>query len=319
MTTPVFGGARSQGTGDLLLGVEGSGVKTQAVVADLGGTVLGRGLGPSSNQHRVGLDRACEALNIAIEAAVSQAPGGSSDGAWGDRIAAACLGLSGVDQPSDQTMISEWLKRQGVRSSCQVLNGSELILVGGTPEGWGVALISGTGSVCLGRTPDGRTARVGGWGPLLGDEGSGYQIALQALQVATQAADGRGEATPLLDAVLRYWRLNRAQQLIDFVHRPEVQTADLAEVALAVMELAGKGDPDAAKIVNHAGQALARHVDTVVRQLGIEGAPLALGGRNMMSGLRTAVTTHIGSRIGPVSVVPDPVQAAITIARRLLS
>jgi N-acetylglucosamine kinase-like BadF-type ATPase len=306
---------------DLLLGVEGSGVKTQAVVADLRGNIVGRGLGPSSNQHRVGLEKACEALGIAIEAAMIQAPPipGLDASVWGGRVAAACLGLSGVDQPSDQALITEWLKQQGVKSGAKVLNGSELILTGGTPDGWGVALISGTGSVCIGRTQDGRMARVGGWGPLLGDEGSGYQIALQALQVATQAADGRGEAQPLLDAVMRYWRITRPQQLIDFIHRPEVQTADLAELALAVLELAGRGDEDAVKIVNHAGQALARHVDTVIGQLSLEGAPLALGGRNMLSGLRTAVTGHIKSKIGPVSVVPDPAQAAITIAKRMLA
>jgi N-acetylglucosamine kinase-like BadF-type ATPase len=309
------------GEADLLLGVEGSGVKTQAVIADLRGNILGRGLGPSSNQHRVGIEKACAALGTAIEAAAIQAPSasGGEPAAWGARIAAACLGLSGVDQPSDQTLISEWLKTQGVTSAAKVLNGSELILVGGTPEGWGIALISGTGSVCLGRTQDGRTARVGGWGPLLGDEGSGYQIALQALQVATQAADGRGDATPLLEAVMRYWRIQRPHQLIDFVHRPEVATADLAELALAVLELAGRGDEDAAKIVNHAGHALSRHVDTVIAQLGLTGAPLALGGRNMLSGLRTAVTTHVKSTIGPVSVVSDPAQAAITIAKRMLA
>jgi N-acetylglucosamine kinase-like BadF-type ATPase len=306
---------------DLLLGVEGSGVKTQAVVADLHGKILGRGLGASSNQHRVGIQKACEALYVAIEAAAAQAPARTEGeaSAWGSRIAAACLGLSGVDQPSDQTLITRWLQQQKVSARCTVLNSSELILTGGTPEGWGVALISGTGSVCIGHTRDGRTARVGGWGPLLGDEGSGYQMALQALQVATQAADGRGEATPLLDAVLRYWRLSKPQQLIDFVHRREVDSAEFADLALAVLEQAGRGDADAAKIVTHAGYALARHVDTVIAQLGMEAPPLALGGRNMLSGLRTAVTARIKSPIGPVSVVSDPAQAAITIAKRMLA
>jgi N-acetylglucosamine kinase-like BadF-type ATPase len=318
MATPPPETPRSARVADLLLGVEGSGYKTQAVIANRQGTVLGRGLGPSSNQHRVGVEKACDALSIAIEAAVAQAPPAPGS-TWGQRLAAVCLGLSGVDQPQDQTLFTGWLRREGVAGPCQVLNGSELILVGGTPEGWGLALISGTGSVCLGRTADGRTARAGGWGPLLGDEGSGYQIALQALQVATQAADGRGGAQPLLEAILAYWRLSKPQQLVEYVHRPEIATADLAELAQAVLELASKGDPDCAKIVNHAGQALARHVDTVAKQLDLSGAPLALGGRNMLSGLRAAVTAHIKSKIGPVSVVPDPAQAALTIAKRLLA
>jgi N-acetylglucosamine kinase-like BadF-type ATPase len=314
-------GGSIRGMADLLLGVEGSGVKTQAIISDLQGNIVGRGLSASSNQHRVGLDVACRELKTAIEAAIQQAPGSSSgeSSTWTHRIAAACFGLSGVDQPSDQALISDWLKAQGLTGLCKVLNDSELILVGGTPEGWGVALISGTGSICLGRTSDGRTTRVGGWGPRLGDEGSGYQIALQALQVATQAADGRGNAQPLLDTILRHWGLTNPQQLIDHVHRPDMATSDIAELAMPVLELAVKGDVHAMKIANHAGHALARHIDTVILRLRLQGAPIALGGRNMLSGLRSAVTAHIKSDIGPISVVPDPAQAAVTIARRLLS
>jgi N-acetylglucosamine kinase-like BadF-type ATPase len=259
---------------------------------------------------------------VAIDAAVNQASAiatAASGQPWASRIASACLGLSGVDQPVDQARFAQWLSEQGVSSPTQVLNESELVLVGGTPEGWGVALISGTGSVCIGRTRDGRNARVGGWGPFLGDEGSGYQIAMQALQVATQAADGRGNARALLSAILAYWRLSHAAELIAFVHRPEMEGGNFAELSLVVLEQAARGDQDALKIVNHAGQALARHVDAVMRQLHLEGAPLALGGRSMVTALRTAITAHVQSAIGPVSVVSDPAQAAITVARRLLA
>ena len=102
MTTPTFAPDVLSGGGDLLLGVEGSGVKTQAVIADRRGSVIGRGLAGSSNQHRVGLDKAFDALAIAIDAATAQAPplpSSAATSAWGPRIAAACLGLSGVDQP----------------------------------------------------------------------------------------------------------------------------------------------------------------------------------------------------------------------------
>src|SRR4051794_23965411 len=238
---------------DLLLGIEGSGSTTQALVADLAGNVLGRGLGPSSNHHRTGFDKACAALTVAIDAAVTQASDTGTAAAgqpWASRVAAACLGLSGVDQASDQARFAQWLNEQGVISPTQVLNESELVLVGGTPQGWGVALISGSGSVCLGRTRDGRTARVGGWGPFLGDEGSGYQIAMQALQVATQAADGRGNARALLSAILAYWRLSHASELIAFVHRPGMEAGHFAELSVVVLEQAARGDGDALKIVN---------------------------------------------------------------------
>jgi N-acetylmuramic acid 6-phosphate etherase len=305
---------------DLILGVEGGGTKTLALAADLSGNVLARGLAPSSSHRRVGFDKACQALATAIEGALSQVPGGRpAPGRWGGRVAAACFGLSGVDQPSDQALFYDWLKRQGLVSNVVILNGSELILVGGTPDGWGVGLFSGTGSVCLGRTRDGRTARVGGWGPLLGDEGSGYQMALQALQVATQAADGRGAAHGLLNAILTHWRLEKPPQLIDYVHRPEMTTAEIADLAVPLLELAGRGDPDARKVMHHAAQALARHVKTVIAQLKLERPPLALGGINLRGELRHALMTHLDVPFGPITTVPEPAQAAVTIARRRIA
>ena len=304
---------------DLILGVEGGGTKTLALIGDLQGNVLARGLAPSSSHRRVGFEKACLALATAIEGALSQIPGGRTGaGRWGDRIAAACFGLSGVDGPSDQKLFYDWLREQGFPSALEILNGSELILVGGTPDGWGVGLFSGTGSVCLGRTPEGRTARVGGWGPLLGDEGSGYQMALQALQVATQAADGRGTAHALLQTILSHWRLEKPSQLIDYVHRPEMTTAEIADIAIPILELAGRGDADARKILHHAATALARHVNTVVRQLSLTRPPLALGGSNLRGELRSALIACISVPIGTISVVPDPAQAALAIARRRL-
>ena len=100
--------------------------------------------------------------------------------------------------------MSAWVKQQEVAPAFLVVNDIELIMAGGTPDGWGVALISGTGSNCLGRARDGSIARVGGWGALMGDEGSGYALGARALRVAGQAFDGRAEAPALLDAALRH-------------------------------------------------------------------------------------------------------------------
>src|SRR5687767_7099102 len=97
----------------LLLGVNG-GDTTEAVIATLDGTVVGRGLGPASNHHRVGLESAQEALRTAIERAVAQVlvrRGGDTIGSMEDvGISAACFGLSGVDDPQDEQLFSSWLK-----------------------------------------------------------------------------------------------------------------------------------------------------------------------------------------------------------------
>lgn len=302
-----------------LLAVDGGGTKTQAIVADLEGKVLARGLGPSSNHHRVGLDAFGRALTTAIDGALQHVLGPRPKEAWhAAPIAAACFGLAGVDCKEDETLVSTWVKAQGIAPSFVVVNDSQLVLAAGTPEGWGVALISGTGSVCLGRSKDGRSRRAGGWGPLLGDEGSGYQIALRALRAATQTADGRAGAQALLQAVLRHWGLDDASALIPHVYSSTMNQSELAGLAVVVLELAGKGDPVAAGIVTDAAQQLAAHVDALVHQLELTRPPLALAGGVLRATLRNSLQAAIRSELGPISYVADPSLGGVALARRLL-
>jgi N-acetylglucosamine kinase-like BadF-type ATPase len=308
---------------ELLLAVDGGGTKTQAVVADLEGKVLARGLAPSSTVHNVGFEQSCLALTTAIEGALVNVlgPQARSEGrVWrGARIAAACFGLAGIDSPEDEAEVSRWVREQAITSRFAVVNDSELILAAGTPEGWGVALVGGTGSVCLGRTREGRTVRVGGWGPILGDEGSGYQIAVSALHRVTQTADGRAEAKALLDAVLRHWSLKDATGLIRHVHADKTTPSDIAGLASVVLDLATRGDAEAKAIVDEAGCELARHVQAVVRKLGVAKPPLALSGGLLRASLRQAVLSKIEGDVGPVNYVTDPPLGGVVLAKRLLT
>jgi N-acetylglucosamine kinase-like BadF-type ATPase len=308
--------------GEFLLAVDGSGTRTQALLTDLQGKTLARGFGPSSNLHSVGLDAFARALTTAIEGAVMNALGarGSTEGpSWRNaHIAAACFGLAGVDGPEDEAQVSRWVKAQGIAERFVVVNDAELIVAGGTPDGFGVALISGAGSVCLGRAANGRTARAGGWGPLLGDEGSGYQLALSALRLATQTADGRADAKPLLDAVLRHWSLSDARALIRHIHAPAMTQADIAGLAAVVVELAANGDPSASAIANDSARELGRQVDTVVRKLGLTRPPLALSGALLRGSMRQLVLAAIESEMGATNYVADPCKGAVALAQGLL-
>jgi N-acetylglucosamine kinase-like BadF-type ATPase len=306
--------------GSLLLAVDGGGTKTQALVTDLEGKVLARGLGPSSNIHNVGFDESCKAVVTAIEGALMMvSPRESGTAGWRDgRFAAAAFGLSGIDSPEDEAEVSRWVKANTIAPRFSVVNDSELVLAAGTPEGWGVALISGTGSVCLARAKDGRSARVGGWGPLIGDEGSGYHIAMNALRLATQAADGREPATGLMAAILKHWGLKDHGALIRHVHGPSATAAVLAGLATVVVDLAGRGDAAARRVIDDAARDLARHVDTLVRKLALKQPPLALAGGLLRANLRQAMLAAVTSEPGPVSYVADPPLGAVVLARRLL-
>src|SRR5207253_2086911 len=127
------------------------------------------------------------------------------------RVAGACLGLAGAGRPEDQAVIADWAARIDLAAHVEVTGDAPLLLAAGTPDGWGAALIAGTGSMALVRDRAGRTARAGGWGHLLGDEGSGYALVVSALQACARAADGRGPATALVERFLMRLGLARPQ------------------------------------------------------------------------------------------------------------
>lgn len=303
-----------------LLAVEGGGSKTTALLTDLEGKAAGRGFGPGSNPNAVGAEAAHKAIAMAIDGALINATGRLPEGsAWQQTgIAAAALGLAGIDGPDDEAQLTAWVRRQQLAERFVVVNDSELVVAAGTPEGWGVALISGVGSVCLARSPQGRTVRVGGWGHLLGDEGSGYRLAIEALRLATQTVDGRASADVLLRAILRHWSLPDANALIRHVHAPGVGPADIAGLSPAVVTLAATGDAAARALVDESVKDLARQVDTAIRKLGLDKPPLAFAGSHLRGDVRRGVLTAIESPLGDVAFVDDPCRGAVTLAKRLL-
>jgi N-acetylglucosamine kinase-like BadF-type ATPase len=310
--------------GNFILGVDGGGQTTQAVIATEDGEMLGRGLAPACNHHRAGIDAARQAIRTAIDGAfaqvVTQQRGLSvRTVSWTDPgvIGAAAFGLSGVDGPKDESLFSTWLSGLGCSFPVAIGNDSQLVLGGGTPEGWGVALIAGAGSVCVGQDASGRTARVGGWGHVMGDEGSAYEIATRGLRLATQAADGRGGAHMLLTAALHHFRLQEPSELIPVIYRPETTIEDIAGFAVRVLDLAGRRDAHACAVVEQAAAALAQHIETVIRTLGLERPPLALGGLLMRASFKKTILDHLAVPIGSATIVADPLRGAVAIARRL--
>ncbi len=297
--------------GRWILGVDAGGSKTRALLAEEGGRVRGRGLSGPANPKAVGWEGALAAIWEAVRGALAEA------GVEG-QVEAACVGLAGADTPEER---AAWAKRLGgLALRLQVVHDVELLLAAAFPEAWGVALVSGTGSVAFGRSPDGRTARVGGWGYLLGDEGSGFSLALQALRLALQTADGRAQAPSLLQAALEFWGLGEPEGLLGVVYGGGKPQA-LASFAPVVLKLAEAGDPAARPLVFQAGRELARQVGAVIRQLGLHRPPLALGGGLLRASplLREAVYQEVGLLLGGMVLVEEPALGALALARRLLA
>jgi N-acetylglucosamine kinase-like BadF-type ATPase len=295
------------------LGIDGGGSQTRAQLADSEGRMLGNGSAGPSNYQAIGFEAATNALLSAIEQAFEQAnlPKGTP-------IQAACFGLAGIGRPADRARFEAWAREQALAQHTLFVSDAELLLAAGTPEGWGVALIAGTGSFCWGRDAHGRTARVGGWGYLLGDEGSGYDLAVRALRLATQTADGRATAHRLLEKVLDHWQLSSAAELVPFVYRPECSRADIASLCTPILALVSEGDPHATALLEQSATELARMVTTLIAALEMQQPPIALAGGLLggSSELRAALLSKIGDLIGPQAYVDTPVRGAVVLAQR---
>ncbi len=197
---------------------------------------------------------------------------------------------------------------------------SPLLLAAGTADGWGVAVIAGTGSMAFGRTPDGRTARAGGWGYLLGDEGSGYALALAALRAVARMTDQRGPATRLCHSLLKHLALKQPQDLVTAVYGGGLNRPALAALAPLVLEAAEAGDEVASAIVQKGAEQLALAAAAVVQQLKLTSPlPVALAGGLLLASetYRTRVLQGIeavGINARPVMLVPEPAQGALHMA-----
>lgn len=299
-----------------LIGVDGGGSKTSAILARMDGRISGRGSGGSSNYHAVGIETACASLDAALHAAFRDAAL-DSDPAL---VRMACFGLAGVDRPEDQAPLRAWAARSWPGMPVMFVSDARLVLAAGTPDGWGIGVVSGTGSIVYGRNPQGQTARAGGWGYLLGDEGSGYDIALHALRSVMRAADGRAPQTALSDLILAHWSLAKAQDLVSFIYRPVVTKTDIAALAVLVEQAASQGDPVARGILGHAAHELALAASVVFNHLELPSpTPCALVGGvltrgNVVVEEFSASARELGMQLSPLQQVIEPALGAVWLA-----
>ncbi len=302
---------------ELYLGIDGGGTRTRALLADAAGRELGMGEAGTSNPLVHGVAAAERELALAVARAF--------DAARLERVRAAalCMGLGGAGRAREQQELVEWAQ-QHLAERVSVGSDGQIVLAAGTPENWGVAVIAGTGSLAWGRNRSGETARAGGWGYLIGDEGSAFDLARGALRAATQSADGRAAPTALLDAILRFWNLDSPQDLVEYVYRAGRTHTEIAQLAPLVLEAAAKGDAAAGQLVSEAGQALAQGVGAVCRalKLGGEPIPLALTGGVLLGagGVRVKLLDALraaGWRYEPVNLVDQPARGAVRLAHEL--
>eukprot|EP01114_Cavostelium_apophysatum_P009167 TRINITY_DN2224_c0_g1_i1.p1 TRINITY_DN2224_c0_g1~~TRINITY_DN2224_c0_g1_i1.p1 ORF type:complete len:350 (+),score=54.09 TRINITY_DN2224_c0_g1_i1:86-1051(+) len=266
------------------IGIDGGGTKTSTCALDVeSGKSLGIAKTPSSNWNSVGVEKAKEALRSGIDEAAKTANAELRD------IVSICLSMAGVDRPADKDKVISWVNEMlphVQNKDIHVHSDAVAALAGGTNgQLYGVVVISGTGMISYGFDKSANSKRAGGWGPLLGDEGSGYAIASDVLRAVVSAQDGRGPRTQLLDDVLTKLKLPDATQLIPWAYDESDRSwAKFAALAPIAYDCANKGDQVALAILDNAADKLAATIDAVVKGLQLDtnaDFPLVLAGGNL--------------------------------------
>jgi N-acetylglucosamine kinase-like BadF-type ATPase len=247
-----------------VLGIDAGGTKTVCYLADETGAVISESRRGGANLQAVGELHVEKILHEVMEDAL------------GDRDfspAAICLGIAGVDRPDDLGVIRAIMRRIGYKARVLVVNDALVALEAGAPGQPGVVIISGTGSIAYGRNAAGEAARSGGWGYVLGDEGSGYWIGRAALRAVLREADQRGPVTALTPMLLNRFNTPNAQGLIHEVYHSNLKPSEIGALAQSVQAAFREGDAVAIGILRAAADQLEGAGLSVARRLNLIGQP----------------------------------------------
>jgi N-acetylglucosamine kinase-like BadF-type ATPase len=294
------------------LGIDAGGSQTTCAVSD-GVLVRGRSQGPACKLSKVGEKRAHEVLRSLIAEACDLAKIKPTD------IETTCIGIAGI---SGQKVL-ETMRRilaEIVPGEIQVTGDMSVALEAAFGDEPGVIVIAGTGSIAFGRNARGDTARAGGWGPAISDEGSGEWIGRQALAQAMRSHD-EGSSTRLVAEIFEIWRVATRDEIAALCNT--TPTPDFAQLFPAVLKAASEHDSVANEILTSAGLELARLARIVLRKLWLGPAPVNLrvsGGVIANSQLiRDAFQNTLRSERPDVIVSfepVDPVLGALALARK---
>jgi N-acetylglucosamine kinase-like BadF-type ATPase len=301
------------------MGVDGGGSKTVALLAlgDESGEirVLGRGRGGPSNLRLAGKEQSLASLNQAIDEAFVRA------GMPGRKLDCCVMALAGSSSPDVQRDVTNWAKERELSSHLEVIHDADPVLAHGTADGWGIALIVGTGSVAVGTDMAGNSAIKGGWGHWFGDKGSGFYLGYKALAAVAEASDEIGPETILSELVMQALGTADPRSILKEVSAGGDTRREVAALAPIVIDAAGKNDAVAVRTVNGAVSETAKLVEAVAKALKFKQPfPLALAGGVVCSSdlFRQKLITRLSllqPPPGEVNVVNEPVFGCLKIAR----
>lgn len=297
-------------TTGLVAGIDAGATKTRAFAVGRSGDVIGRGAGGGGNLLTSPDPQG------AIGAALREALGGRSPAA----VVLSCAGGDRQVERDKGRSILSGLVGPGVR--IEVTHDAIAALYAGNPQGCGVVLISGTGSIAYGRNAEGDESRAGGWGWLIGDEGSAVWVGLEGLRAASHHADGRGAPTLITTQLLQELGVAEFADVLPLLYgRPHPSPAVVAS-ARAVARAASTSDLIAVGIIHRGANALARAASIVAMSLGLGDGPVYLAGGafEQIPALANQVRMELLSALPRAAVEPvreEPAMGAARLAAKL--
>ena len=245
----------------ILIGIDGGGTKTEAAAANEDGRILAVFEAGPSNVFKVDAAASAAALERVIDGCLGQAGATRSD------VISVCAGLAGVDRPTIQKQITEVLYQLVPIDRISVVGDATTALVGATDGQPGMVVISGTGSIAYGMNAQHQRARAGGWGHIVDDFGSGYDIVRNAFNEVFRSHDGLEPPTRLRQAFLTELKVETVDDLLIAIHRDYTTASRIASLFPLVQSVADGGDIIGNKILERAGRDLANTAEAVVRKL----------------------------------------------------
>lgn len=293
-------------------GWDGGGTKTAVVYMNMDGAVLGRSVFGPLNPNGSSPDQVRQTVREAISD-MKKMPGGLCG------CAVLQVGFAGVSNPSARTLLTQAIREEGFSGELRLAGDHETMLYGAVGRE-GTVLISGTGSVALGKNSRGETFRCGGWGYLIGDEGSGYAIGRDILTAVVRAHDGRGSDTLLSGQVFETLGISNMEELIRFVYDPASDKARIASLAPLLVPALERGDETAKAIAGRAAGELILLAATVLGRLSLEEGTIALTGGILaqISVIRQKVEAELASRYPALSCILPRQDAAMGAAEMAL-
>ena len=243
--------------------MDGGATKTAALLSDLEGVVVAEETGGPTNPQVVGPEKTAEVIVGLVEKLCAKANCSTS------QVLAVVAGLAGAGREGDKervkaATVADAKKKKVAVGRVTIESDGRIALEGAHKGRPGIILIAGTGSFSLAKDHKGGIHRAGGWGRVVGDEGSGFVIGRDGLNAVARHIDGRSKATLLTKLVDERLGLSNQEKIINAVYR---ENFDVARVAPLVIEAAEAKDVECARILNKATFELSEHVRTLVNKI----------------------------------------------------